>query len=233
MCKRQIFIFCFVTFVTLFSLLIAQGDNPLIWIGGTEVITTDNVNEIIALISPDDAIKQISFSPDNMMLAIARQVQDADYDITIYDAGTGDEIGFLQGRMDFFQAMTWSPDSTRIAVISRRITGGGIELRGVKTYMIELSFDPSYYILGNSDTWYTDEVSITEDLINPVDMAWNSVSSMIAIAFYNSLQIYDVRADALVYSEDITDIETVDWTENGQFIIVQAGNNNVSLWGVP
>jgi WD40 repeat protein len=226
------FVICLVLIVGAVGLSQAQGDAPATS-GQLEAITVDNVGQLEAILIGDFETKHVSFSPDGTMIAVAYQQWDFDYNITIYDFQTGEEVSYMQGRMDFVHDLIWSPDNKRIAVISGRTTGGGIDIRSVKTYTLEKGANAGFYLLGNSDVWYSDDISSTADAGYPIQVAWHPTAYIIAVAFYERLEIYDVEADEMLFSEPVSDIKSVEWAANGKVIITESGEGQVLLWGVP
>jgi WD40 repeat protein len=201
------------------------------------VITTTNAGNLqqISDFSPD--VKQISFSPNADLVAIATQVGDADYEVVILDVLTGQPVGFINGRMDFFEDLVWSPDQQRIAVISERVTGGGTEEYNVKVYTLAQAANPAWYIMGNSDLWITDYIE--PDLTQPselprhrVHLTWNPDSTMIAIAFFDRLSVYDIVGESELVSISIPALELVAWASNGEYIVTQSKTSGVRLWGI-
>jgi WD40 repeat protein len=153
--------------------------------------------------------------------------------VSVIELKSGNEISHIQGRMDSFLNLTWSPDGKKIAIISTRITGSGVEIRSVKTYTVKKGLNHNYYAMGNSDTWYTDEVNISSDKVNsPVKVIWNPTATMLAVAFHDKFDIYDVNANNKLFSEPSTDLKTINWSPDGKVIITQNGDNTISLWGV-
>jgi WD40 repeat protein len=213
--------------------IFAQQNTPIVVSNHLEVITAENAGKITAFASPDADTKHISISPDGTLIAVVFQHSDLDYNILIYNMQDGAEISHMQGRMDFFSDLLWSPDSKRIAVFSARTTGGGVEERSVKTYTIEKGANSNYYGVGNSDTWYAEDVDVSSNqAINPVAMAWNPSSNLLAVAFHDKAEVYDINADKLLFSAQFSGIKTVDWSPDGKVIITQSVDKSIALWGV-
>ncbi len=230
--RASLFLMGLLTFVVAI-VLVAQGEVHFGLSGNLEVITVDNAESITMLVNLEEDVRDISFSPDGMMMAIVTQDLDLDYNISILDTQSGAETSHMQGRMDSFRDLVWSPDSQRIAVISGRTTGAGVEERSVKTYTLERGTNINYYILGHSDTWYTDYVDASPEIAgNPVEIAWNPSSNMIAIAFYNKLEIYDLDSDSSVFSTPIVGIESVRWSPNGTMIVTSSDGDIEHIWGI-
>jgi WD40 repeat protein len=202
----------------------------------TDTITATNVNNLEAIFTFDEHTRHVSVSPNGKLLAVASQVVDADYNILIFDIETREEITHIQGRMDGFRDLIWSPDSNWVATISGRLTGGGVEERSVKTYFIPT--DGTDYTMGFSDLWFVDYVypsSRTEYPSIPVSVAWSSASDMIAVAFYNKLSVYDVTVEEEIelFTATIEGLTNVDWSANGALIITEDSNHRIQVWGVP
>ena len=101
------------------SVLLTQSQNRQIPFSlETPIISSANAKDIEPIFTFDEHTKHVSVSPDKRLLAIVSQVVDADYNILIYDMQTTEEITHIQGRMDSFRNLVWSPDSKRLAVIS-------------------------------------------------------------------------------------------------------------------
>jgi len=198
-----------------------------------DVIAPANISRIQVITSVGDDMRDISLSPDGKLMAFVTQHQDYDYDIRIFDVQTDTEISSMQGRMDSFRELIWSPDSKHIAVISGRTTGAGVQERSVKTYTIAIGSQPNFYGMGNSDTWYADYIYPKDTPGNPVQVAWSSQSDMVAIAFYEKLSVVDANIDAELFTAPIPRIYDVSWSPDGKRIITRSGYHTVQLWGVP
>ncbi len=210
----------------------AQAETPLIG-DKLDVISTENIASLEIITLDIQGAKQIAVSPDGSKIAIASQYLDNNYNIYVYDNQSRDEINTIQGRMDSFREMLWSPDSSRIAVISGRRTGGGVEERSVKTYKIDYSFSPGNYIMGNSDVWYTDYVYPEDQPENEVTIAWSNTSDMLSVSFHNRLVIYAVTEETVLFSSEVIGIERVEWSTNGHMIFTQNVNGQTQVWGIP
>ena len=227
----------FVLTVLLATLLFTHAQNrQMPFSPNTNTITATNVNSIESIFTFDEYTKHVSVSPNGRLLAVASQVVDADYNILIFDMESTEEITHIQGRMDGFRDLIWSPDSNWIATISGRLTGAGVEERSVKTYFVPT--DGTDYTMGFSDLWFVDYIypsSRTEFPSMSVNVAWSTSSNMIAIAFYNKLSVYDVTVEEEVelFTIPIEGITTVDWSANGSLIITEDSNHLIQVWGVP
>jgi WD40 repeat protein len=198
-----------------------------------EIITPTNAAKITQITPILDNVRHISVSLNSQLMAIATQYVDNDYHITLYDLETGEAVSFMHGRMDSFHDLIWSPDSQRIAVISGRTTGGGVEERSVKVYTVSLGSERYYYGVGNSDAWFVDYVNDPYDPRNPVQVAWNPTSDMLAIAFYEKLAVYELEGNSELFSTSVPGISTVTWLQDGKSIITKIDHRTLYVWGVP
>lgn len=113
-CVRRVF---YLLTVAVAVSVLAQEDVPLPLPHRVEVITPDNAAAIAVLTSMSGDTRHISISPDSRLIAFVTQHQDWDYNISIFNMQTGTEVSRMQGRMDTFRDLIWSPDGMRIAVI--------------------------------------------------------------------------------------------------------------------
>src|SRR5664279_1138167 len=209
----------------------AQENAPIVS-SVTDPISSENASKIEALVSLSGDVKDVSVSPDSSIIAVASQHEDNDYNISIFALDTGAEISRMQGRMDSFYDLVWSPDGKKIAVVSRRTTGGGAEEWSVKTYTIASGTNFSFYILGNSDVWYSDDVFPPDAPGNPVQVAWSPASNMIAIAFNERLDIYDVVTNTKLSSKPSSGVQLLQWTSDSKFIITRSSRDKSDQFGV-
>lgn len=210
----------------------AQDVNPYELVSDTLPIDPQNVQEITLLAPIDADIRDVSTSPDGRLLAIVSQHLDLDYNIRIVDLETGEDIIHIQGRMDSFSELSWSPDSRQVAVISTRTTGGSAEERSVKTYNLSQAANDGRYMMGFADTWYVDYVdeAVAPDS-NPIALAWSPTSEMLAIAFYQRVEIYRFGEEAIAMTIPITGLSNVYWSSSGRFIITK-GSDGTGIWGI-
>lgn len=194
-------------------------------------ITSENVTSLTTIETLDADTKQVLFSPDGEKVAIAIQHQDFDYNIIVYAIQSGEAIISIQGRMDFFRELTWSPDSERIATVSGRRTGSGVEERSLKTYTITAS-ESNPYVMGNADTWYADYVYPQDQPENPVSIAWGPSSDMLAVAFLNRLVVLDAIQEEELFSTELPDIEFVQWGAKGAAIITRTEDGLSQIWRI-
>lgn len=233
MIRKSLMIICSFLFFIITMHIRAQEDEPLIVVDKLQVITEINVGNLARATLVENNAQHLSVSPDSTMLALATQHSDFDYDIKIFNTHTGKAISYMQGRMDFFRDLVWSPDNKKIAVISGRMTGGGVEEQSVKVYTIESGSNPNYYILGYSDVWYTNYVNQSTDTsINLVQVAWNPANNLIAIVFHDMFGVYDIDSDDELFSEIVVGIKAAKWSSDGKMIIIETSQNTVSVWGV-
>jgi WD40 repeat protein len=221
--------------ICFFAPIKAQSPKTNISFRQLQTITPDNAATIRLLVPTKWETKGIVTSPNGEMVAIATQIADYDFNVSILDTTTDKEISSMQGRMDSYIDLVWSPDNKRIAIISGRLTGGGVEEQTVKTYTIEKGKNPAFYRDGNRDAWYYNYVNSSLDRpINPprVKVAWSSASDLLAISFYGKLEVYDGENDKALFSTPVTDIVDISWSPNGKFIVAKTTPNNVSIWGV-
>ena len=198
-------------------------------------ITASNAPSLSLSSTLDATVRQVSFSSDGGRVAVAAQDGDADYVIDVYDMPTREAILSISGRMDFFHNLVWSPNSSRIAVISGRTTGGGVEERSVKLYTIASGSDSQPYHFGASDAWISDYIYPDPDGLlqsYPVDLMWNSSGELIAIAFFDRLVVYDVVLNAELTSIALRGIYDVEWSPDGRYIITKSDRSGIQLWQV-
>jgi WD40 repeat protein len=224
-CLSILIALIFITFVY------AQEETLAPELQALDTLNAENVSQLEEIALVDEDTRNVSISLNGAMVAVVTQFQDSDYNIKIFDSESGLEVSAMRGRMDFFRELIWSPDSQRIAVISGRTTGAGVEERSVKVYTIALGIG-TYYFGGQSDLWYADYIYPDDPYGFPVDVAWSPASDMIAVAFYQRLVIYDVDPDTELFSTSVIDIQFVEWSSDGRLIITRV-NDEVRLWGVP
>lgn len=193
-----------------------------------EAITQTNVTNISTLHTFDEYTKQAVISPDASMIAIARQQGDSDFHVSIIDLATSDTVMNIQGRMDFFRDIVWSPDNTKLAIISIRTTPSGLQETSVKSY----STSEADYMFGNSDSWYTHYFDLTEGIAMKTLLAWNHSSNLFAVAFPNEINIYDGRHDESLVTLEVSNAESIQWSSNGRFIIVEHGDGVINVLGI-
>ncbi|MBI1277975.1 MAG: hypothetical protein GC179_07595 [Anaerolineaceae bacterium] len=230
---KWIYIFCMFLILHFVIPLKAQNPETGISFNKLQTITRDNAAKISLIMPTTWETKYVSMSPNAEMIAKVNANSDVSFSILIYDAKTGERISSMQGRMDSFKDLEWSPDNKRIAVVSGRLTGSGVEEQTLKTYTIAKGANPVFYIDGNRDAWYYNYVDLSLNLeTNPVKVAWNPSSNLIAVAFYEKLEIYDGDNPDALFSQTVVGIKDVSWSEDGKFIIAKVMPNNVSIWGI-
>jgi WD40 repeat protein len=166
------------------ALVQVPPDIPVIPSTNTE-IAEGNVENLTELMNFDVYTKQAIFSPDGRWLAVARQEQDSDYTVNIYNISNTETVGYIQGFMNIFREMKWSADSQNLAIISGRLTGGGIELQAVNIYNVTASLDNQFYTFGNSDIAISNEIDIsvaTNNYPTPIEIAWHPFDPLLAIS---------------------------------------------------
>lgn len=211
------------------SITMAKGqDNHIDPLTNHKSITHDNIAYLTQVMSFDSTIRQITFSPDGTMIAVARQNMDDDYGVFIYDLETSQLVTTIQGRMDFYRNLIWSPDSKRLTIISQRITGAGVQITAVKTYTLT----NDRYMFGNSDAWYHNEVDMTNSFMSLDALVWHPDSTIFAVAFNDDVRIFDGVQDDPLYILDIAHVVDLDWSANGRFLMTQTAEGLIKLWGI-
>lgn len=224
---RQLFIGCMVVFGVMVA---THGqDEPIVLpFSGIDSISVDNISRLGALTTFDNITKQVKFSPDGTLIAVARQNMDNDYGVLIYNMDTSERVATIQGRMDGFRNMIWSPDSKRLAIMSQRITGGGAQLTAFKTYMIA----NERYQFGNSDAWYNEEYPFTNSFMSPYPLVWHPDSTLFAVALNNDVRIYDGVQDDPLHIIEIPHVVDLSWSADGKFLMTQTSEGVINLWGL-
>ncbi len=213
--------------LTMTGLVDSQEDTLPFNQNETEEITQLNVNHLTMLYTFREHTKQAIVSPDGQMLAVARQKFDNDSTVSVIDLSTMSTILDIEGRMDFFRSLIWSPDSTRLAIVSGRLILGSQET-SIKLY----SISQGPYILGDSDAWYTDYSDWNDGEFVLAEVVWNPSSTMIAVAFQNQINIYDGIQDVALTTLEIPDVIYIKWSANGKFIVIQAAEGVIQILGI-
>lgn len=211
------------------SMMMAQSQDTQIDLPtDNDSITQDNVTDLTSIMSFDSRKKQVTFSPDGSMIAVATQNMDYDYGVYIYNLATTELVTTIQGRMDFYRNLFWSPDNKRVAIISQRITGAGVQITAVKTYTLT----NDRYMFGNSDAWYNDTVDALDSFMSLDALVWHPDSNMLAVAFNDDVRIYDGIQDDPLHILDLSHVVDLDWSADGRFLMTQTAEGSIRLWGV-
>lgn len=209
-----------------------------------EQISVTNVQEMTPLVSFDDPnIQQTVISPDATLIAIASQYIDNDYLITIHRIDNGEPVANIGGRMDLFDTMAWSPDSTQLAVASGYLSGS-TELLNVRTYTIARG-SGNEYVMGNSDTWFSyffetyplflqgDDSGLS--LVREIDISWSPTGDLLAISFIDQFALIDVTGNIEVFSTVLQNVSRIDiqWSSDGRYLVTSPDVGAIQLWGLP
>jgi hypothetical protein len=139
--------------------------------------------------------------------------------------------------MNIFREMKWSADSQNLAIISGRLTGGGIELQAVNIYNVTASLDNQFYTFGNSDIAISNEIDIsvaTNNYPTPIEIAWHPFDPLLAISFNDRFEIYSIEQTTALFSETLEATNNLEWSPDGKFILFTSlESNQTSLWGIP
>lgn len=194
-----------------------------------EEITQTNVGNLLTVYSFDESTKQAIFSSDATMIAVAQQQGDSDFSVSVIDLRTSNAVLNIQGRMDFFRDLFWSPDSTRLAITSVRTTLSGLQETSIKLYTVS---QDNNYLLGSSDVWYTDYFDLTHGPQVPTEVVWNPTSTMIAVTFQNQINIFDGLQDEALVSLDMLNIVNLQWSSDGKFIVIENVDGEIEILGI-
>lgn len=218
-----------ITFVFSIAILV-KGQDAVVPINQNEAeeITQTNVSNLATIYAFEENTQQAAFSPDATMIAVARQRGDSDYSVSVIDLQTSTIVLNIQGRMDFFRNIVWSPDSTRLAIVSSRTTGGGVQETSIKLYTVV----QDDYVLGNSDVWYTDYFDLTNGTPIPTEVIWNPSSTLIAVAFQNQINIYDGLQEMPLVSLDALEVVHLEWSSDGKFIVIENAAGEIEILGI-
>lgn len=173
-----------------------------------------------------DNIRQIEWSPDDSMIAVAGNVGDSYFLINIYDTTSGDLISSIQRSwMKYFTKFVWSPDSNLLLIIGERLTGGEANSRTITIYKANKNY--SQYSTGFD--WYED---VLDDSSNAMSASWSPNSQMIAVSYHDAVKILDVNNGLILAQIPMDSINTLDWHENGQYLAGGASDGTIYVWDV-
>ena len=187
------------------------------------------VTEDITITPSWERLRDIYWSPDDQLIATVSQVaNDFDFIVEIWNVDTGQFIQSVQGHMQGFNDLVWSPDSTKFLVIGSRRTGGGSLVRNVSIYSVAVNYN---YSMGDSDIEWFDWANYpTNSSLTPIQVSWSKNGEMIAISLVDGIHIHYIENDhelAIIPSPDTT---ALDWSSDSRFLASGSINGLIRIW---
>lgn len=202
----------------------SEGDNRL-WI-----------NENLAVPTSYEIVIGAFWSPDGTMIAsVSRLSQDISYIIEVWNAETGELINWIQGTMSSFNNLHWSPDSAMLVENIGRLRGGGWWIRAIRLYVVEKDRN---YGFDNSELEVDDNYDNRDGgAYYPLNIAWNSNNTMIAVTLNSSVAVYEVGSFGRDFREPLLeiplrDMSSIAWSPDDTRIAFGGVDGVVHIWDV-
>lgn len=182
-------------------------------------------------IQTSNVLEDVSWCPNGSTIATVERVpDDYSFDIRTWDATTGENINSYTSGMFAYRGLVWSPDSSKIAVLLEHPTGSNVYIRGLRVFSV---IPGERYEFDRHDYQVFLDVNTYQYLLQ-AKAAWNSDSTMLAVAVMDQLQIHDLQSEGeplvTLPAYEVTDLE---WSSDNRFIAGGSEDGTIRLWAVP
>lgn len=177
---------------------------------------------------------QISWSPDDSMIATAGSVGDIEtnyYLIEIWNSYTGERISsFGIDWLEHYDHFIWSPDNKHVLVTSNRTTGGGCVMNVDVYPVVEGEFYNRFSAIPEFHTFDWKTESSTNCRVP--EATYSPDGQLIAVAFPEALRIFDTHEEDAVVEIPLVNLNSLDWHEDGQYLAGGASDGTIYVWDV-
>lgn len=196
------------------------------------VTTSENgglyINEVISTVDNSDYVLKLVWSPDNSMIAFIVRDQEGETSAWVYSAETGELIHRLSPNLlGTLYDITWSPDSTMVALVGNRIIAGS----GETEYCLDIF---------KIDPFNVDEEHIVSifDMDATFHHTWHPNNQAIAVNVSSGINIYPIKDTPVGVHPDViatipdVNVSALAWSPDGNWLAGSHSDGKIRIWDV-